>query len=150
MCSSVVNSITSGLRSIGGAIAQGASVTAAKAKSIAQDIYKSFASIKTVPTYRSSRETHHIVAKMAHNAQQAKNILAKVGIGINSSLNLVSLKTGLHRRLHTNAYYGWANSVIISAYNSANGNRSKQYANVVSALGVIRSFLLSMDAVAPF
>ena len=150
MCSSVVNSITSGLRSIGGAVAQGASVTAAKAKSIAQDIYKSFASIKTVPTYRSSRETHHIVAKMAHNAQQAKNILAKVGIGINSSLNLVSLKTGLHRRLHTNAYYGWANSVIISAYNSANGNRSKQYANVVSALGVIRSFLLSMDAVAPF
>jgi len=47
----------------------------------------------------------------------------------NSPYNLVSLKTWLHRRLHTDEYYGWANSVIISAYHSANGNKARQRSN---------------------
>ncbi|MBQ7344495.1 MAG: AHH domain-containing protein [Oscillospiraceae bacterium] len=93
---------------------------------------------------------HHIVAKRASNASYAKKILNAVGIRIDPPLNLVSLKTGLHRRVHTNMYYGWANSVVISAYHSANGNKKAQYLNVVGALSVIRTFLLAMNEVSPF
>ena len=122
-----------------------------KAGSIDRSIGNSFAKVKSIPKYRTPREVHHIVAKKASNAKYAREVLAKVGINYNTSAyNLVSIKTGLHRRLHTSDYYGWANSVVISAYNSANGNYSKQRRNVIAALNTIRAFVLSMDAVAPF
>ena len=147
---SISNSIKSGLAALGGSIRRMAATFTAKAKVIAQDIADSFAKAQTIPKYKTPREVHHIVAQRAPNASYAREVLKSVGIDYNSALNLVSLKTGLHRRLHTDVYYGWANSVVISAYNSANGNKAKQYANVVVALGVIRGFLLSMDAISPY
>ena len=71
-------------------------------------------------------------------------------IGINSDKNLITIKTGLHRRLHTDLYYGWANSVVISAYNSANGNRALQRSNVEAALNTIRGFIKTLDTMAPY
>lgn len=68
---------------------------------------------------------------------------------MNSSQNLVSLKTGLHRRLHTNTYYGFANSVIISAYDKGRNDYERKR-NVNLALGTLRTMLLSMDAFAPY
>ena len=103
-----------------------------------------------VPNYRTPYEVHHIVAQHAPNAIHARKILEKAGIDCNSQLNLVALKTGLHRRLHTNLYYGWVNSVIISAYYSAGDSRTMQTSNVITALTLIRAFLLSMDALAPY
>ena len=150
MVSSAAAGISSGLRALGGAIAGSAKWASSKAKSIGKSIANSYAKAKSITKYRSPREVHHIVAQRAPNAQLARNILNEVGLSYNSSYNLVSLKTGLHRRLHTNLYYGWANSVIIKAYNSADGNRARQRANVIGGLNSIRAFLLSMDAVAPY
>ena len=38
-----------------------------------------------------------------------------IGLSVNSAQNLVSLKTGLHRRLHTNTYYGFAKLLSMDA-----------------------------------
>lgn len=150
MVFSAVAGIDRGLRSLGGTMVGAASWASSQARSIAKSISDSFARTRTMPKYRSPREVHHIVAQQAPNAGLARNILNNVGIGYNSPYNLVSLKTGLHRRLHTNQYYGWANSVIISAYNSANGNRARQSSNVIGALNTIRGYLLAMDATSPY
>lgn len=150
MCTSIGYGVSNGLNALEGGISRAASWMSSKAKSIAKSIGKSFAKTKSIPRYRTPREIHHIVAQRAPNASLARNILKKVGIGYNSVYNLVSLKTGLHRRLHTNEYYGWANSVVISAYNSANGNKVMQKSNVIGALNTIRAYLLAMDAVSPF
>ena len=117
---------------------------------IEKSVSDSFSKIKETPNYRSSHELHHLVAKGARNAQYARAILEELGIGINSVYNLQLIKTGLHRRLHTDSYYGWANSVVISAYNAANGDRVKQSYNVMSALNIIRMYVLALNAAAPF
>ena len=117
---------------------------------IAKRLSDSFDSIESQPNYRTPRELHHLVAKGASNARYARQVLQDVGIGLNSGYNLLSIKTGLHRRLHTNSYYGWANSVVISAYQAAGNDKRKQRENVLQALGAIRAFVMSLDAVAPF
>lgn len=75
---------------------------------------------------------------------------AEVGIKVNSPLNIEPVKTSVHRRLHTNLYYGWANRMVISAYNSANGDSAKQRINVIAALEQIRTFVRSLNAIAPY
>ena len=68
-----------------------------------------------------------LVAKKAHNDKYAADILWEVlPYGVENSKNKLYIKTGLHRRLHTNAYYGWANSVVISAYKAAGEDRIKK------------------------
>ena len=83
-------------------------------------------------------------------AELAYNILLEVGIDINSKENMVWLKTGFHRRIHTDLYYGWANSVVISAYNSARGNRENQKTNVKSALSTMKELLITINQNAPY
>ena len=121
--------------------------------SVAQSIWssvQSFSKSKSKPNYKSFREVHHIVAKNACRAEPARKILIiTLKNGVNSSLNLVSLKTVMHRRLHTNKYYDFVNSIITNAYNSAKGNKTKQYNNVVSALNILKGYLLSIDSVLP-
>ena len=99
---------------------------------------------------RSKREWHHIVAKGARNATRAKAKLTAVGINVNDDVNLIWLQTGLHRRIHTDLYYGWANSVVISAYNSARGNDALERTRVLEALMVLRTFLGTLNETAPF
>ena len=62
---------------------------------------------------------------------------------------MVSLKTGLHRRLHTDTYYGFANSIIINAYNKG-GTYNQQRQNVIAALNSLKGMLLAIDAVSPY
>ena len=57
--------------------------------------------------------------------------------------------TGLHRRLHTNLYYEMVDIIIVSAYNSAGGDREQQIENVTSALKAIRSFIFVLDRMTP-
>ena len=91
------------------------------------------------------------MAKKAHNAKYAADILNEVfSLGVEDPRNIVSIKTGLHRRIHTDIYYGWANSVIISAYESANGDKEKQVSNVSNALASVRTYVLLLDCGAPF
>jgi hypothetical protein len=47
-------------------------------------------------------------------------------------------------------YYGWANSIIISAYYLANGNYAQQRINVIGALNTIRAYLLTIDVASPY
>jgi hypothetical protein len=151
MCASASNALSTALRSLIGAQCRASVWLTSKAKEIQRVLQGKFEKIKTPPKYRKATEVHHIVAKKASNAQHARDILRAVGItDINSPLNLVEIKTGLHRRLHTDQYYGWANSVVISAYNSAQGNAMMQRVNVVKALDILRNWIESMDAAAPF
>jgi len=145
MCSNFANNINYGIHQLGTAI-NWASI---QMNNIAQSIGKSFSQAIRILT--SSWQKHHLVAKNAPNATYAAKILNEVlPLGTEDPMNLLLIKPGLHSRLHTNAYYGWANSVVISAYNSANGNKILQRVNVYVALGVIKEFVSTMNAVAPF
>ena len=101
-------------------------------------------------SYKSAREKHHIVAQRSRNAIYARYILNDLNIGINSEANTVDLKTGLHRRLHTSTYYSFTNTMVISAYNSAIGDRQQQEENVYAVLKKLKDFLQALDAAAPY
>ena len=150
MCEAVAYDITCALDALAGVAYNTAVSFSKQARQICDEIYLKLSRLKEIPKYKSQYEVHHIVAKKATNAWRAKQILNNVDIGINSSANLVSLKTWLHRRIHTNLYYGWANSIVISAYQSAGKNYAKQRANVLGALNTIRTYLLSINATIPF
>ena len=136
--------------SLGRGLSNAISWSKAKVKAIEKSIGDSFAKTKTIKKYKKDTEVHHIVAKMAHNAEQARNVLRSVGLNVESNLNKVSIKTGLHRRLHTNMYYGWANSVVISAYDAAKGNKAKQKTNVENALSQIKKLLQGLSSISPY
>ena len=96
--------------------------------------------------YRSEYEEHHITAKQAFRAAEAAGILNEIlPGGVENPLNKVNLKTSVHRRIHNNVYYSLVNILVIEAYNSAAGDRQKQYDNVATVLGALRGFLESLN-----
>ena len=96
--------------------------------------------------YGNDFEEHHIVAKKAFNAKRAASILNKVlPGGVEDPLNKVMLKTSVHRRIHTSAYYMLVNYAVIEAYNCANGDPQKQRENVITTLGALRAFLEGLN-----
>jgi hypothetical protein len=66
---------------------------------------------------------HHIVAKAAPRAEQARRVLQQAGVKINEAVNGVVLpavknyagKAANHLTLHTNAYYDWVNQRLANA-----------------------------------
>jgi hypothetical protein len=58
---------------------------------------------------------HHIVAGGAKKAGEAQAALEKFGIGINDAANGAFLPSGVHVRIHTNAYYETVNSALRQA-----------------------------------
>ena len=98
----------------------------------------------TTRSYRSDYEIHHVVAMHAAAAAPARRILEKVGINVDSGVNKISLKTSLHRRLHTRVYYKWVNYIITKAY-YAPGNKTK---NVTDALSIIKAVLTTWQSFA--
>ena len=120
------------------------------ADDIKQKISDSFARVKVRKQYRSDGEWHHMVAQGSANAAQARQILNELEIDINGPINMIYIKTGLHRRIHNQLYYSWANTIIISAYSSAQGNKARQKVNVVNALDIIRSYIRILDDAAPY
>jgi RHS repeat-associated protein len=151
MCTAIATGISSCLGTIGSLTRGTVSWASSQAKSIAKSIGDSFAQTKTRPKYRNNYELHHLVAKAAPNASYAAKILREVlPREVEDSANKLLIKTGLHRRIHTNIYYGWANSIVISAYNAANGNRARQRINVYAALATIRSYVQSLNAFSPY
>ena len=95
--------------------------------------------------YKSEYERHHIVAKNAIGAQRARDILKEVGIQINSDENMVFLKTGVHRRLHTKIYYFWINKSIELAYLRGANNKEMQNYYVTQALIRIKVELIALN-----
>ena len=87
-----------------------------------------------------------LLQKKAKNATYAKDVLEAVSIKAETDTrNLVEISKLLHKFIHTDMYYGWSNSVVISAYNAAKGNKDLQLSNVEHALETIRKFLTDLD-----
>lgn len=116
---------------------------------IKEKLTNSFSKIKKPPNYRKDTEVHHIVAQRATGADHTRRILAELEIGINDPVNTVSINTCLHRRLHTNLYYKLVDAIIVSAYNSAGGDREQQTKNVKAALGTIKAFIVGLEKITP-
>ena len=89
-----------------------------EAANVTARIWRSYTTQRVQPTYSHSTEVHHIVAQRSNNpnAVHSRSILLNVGIDVNSSINLVPLKTGLHRRLHSNSYYALVDRILTNAY----------------------------------
>ncbi len=142
--------IVGGLTALGGAISNAADALSSAAQSIWKSIADSFSRAKGKTNYKSKVEIHHIVAKKAQGAKLAQTILYNLHININDSVNLIALKYGLHRRLHTKKYYDWVNHLIETAYKSGKGDIGLQKNNVIAALKLIKRALNIMNANAPF
>ena len=119
------------------------------AEQIKEKLTNSFAKIKKPPNYRRNDEVHHIVAQRATGADCARKILDELKIGIDEPINTVSINTCLHRRLHTKLYYELVDAIIVSAYNSACGDREQQTKNVKAALGTIKAFIVGLEKITP-
>lgn len=116
------------------------------AKALWREYAKSFAKAKK--TY-SGKEYHHIVAKGAYKAKEARNALYGVGISVDSNLNMIWLKKGLHKRVHTNNYYRMTNEIVVKCYNMTT-DRKKRENNVKGALKIMKQTLTALDKMAPF
>ena len=66
------------------------------------------------------------MAKQAYKAMDARHVLSTVGIDWQrSSDNLIYIKTELHRRLHTNMYYSYVNTLVVNAFNKGMSDYKK-------------------------
>ena len=123
---------------------------ASQAKSVAQSIANSFARVKTIPKYKKTTEVHHIVAQGAKKAKEAQSILLSCGIQYKTDArNLIRIKTGLHRRLHTNNYYSIVNNLVIRAYNGGK-NKTEKKNRVVKVLQNLKDIIGKANNVSPF
>lgn len=64
----------------------------------------------------NSFEKHHIIARTDRRAWFSRLILSKSGIDINDYRNLVYVRKGYHRVLHTNLYYSVLNVSMGAGY----------------------------------
>jgi hypothetical protein len=109
-------------------------------------INKSLAKAISTTKYRSPTEVHHIAAMQSYKAEEARLILEIVfPDGVENPANKVELKTKLHKRLHTNAYYALINAIVVAAYKSANGDKEKAEENVRAALASAKAFLIGLN-----
>ncbi len=120
---------------------------ASRIRTIVKKLALSFAKARTLPK-KGKNEWHHVIAKRAQRAFPARWRWLSLGNDINSIENLVYIKYGLHRRLHTNEYYSLVNDFVSRAYDNASGStRKKKVRNVVRAL---KDWLQFLDKVSPF
>ena len=92
---------------------------AEKASSIIDNVHKlitAYAAKLVANRFYNSYEKHHIVAKKDPRAALSRLILKASGIDINDDINLVDVKKGYHRVLHTNVYYAILNTSMAFAY----------------------------------
>ena len=133
--------LVDGVGAIRGGITKAKNLIISGWESLSKGIGDSFANTKRQPDYRSRTERHHIVARTSPHALMARSILREVNIKIDSNENIIEIKTGLHRRLHTLTYYKLVDLIIVEAYESAGNDKIKQRDSVLSALGVIKNIL---------
>jgi len=85
-------------------------------------LIKGYVDLLQPKNWYNGTEKHHIVAKKDYRAWISRKILEKYGIGIDSEKNLVSMKKGYHRVVHTNLYYLLLNSSMIIGSNIGGEN----------------------------
>jgi len=150
MGNAAVNAFNDTIHSIGNLADSAAAQLMSAAEDIARKVAASFARVRVRGQYKQDYEWHHLVAQGSKKALHARWILHDVGINVNGSLNMVYIKTGLHRRIHNSEYYEWTNTIIIDAYNAAGRNKALQKHNVILALIAIRSYVDALSEAAPF
>jgi hypothetical protein len=104
---------------------------------------------KTIGKIDNRYELHHIVAQNARKAQEARDVLKYVEIGINSSDNTVLLKYVLHKVLHTDLYYSVINYEMRHAGNITNSSEPIEIKKVRVKLSLltIKVLLLEINSV---
>ena len=65
--------------------------------------------------FQAGDATHHIVAKLAPEADSARVILQRFGIDIHDAVNGVFLRKVEHQHLHNKKYYEAVNTALASA-----------------------------------
>ena len=95
--------------------------TRAREKEITEAQTTTVAKTETATNTNQKKKTpsphlHHVVAKADRRAAPARKVLAECGIDVwNSPCNLVFVPADKHVHLHTNVYYLYVNSRIITA-----------------------------------
>lgn len=69
-------------------------------------------------------------------------MLASVDIKTSDPLNVILIRTEVHRRLHTQVYYNWVNSVLIAA--NVGESFEQRKANVEAALRALRGCFIAI------
>ena len=92
--------------------------------------------------YRSNTEEHHIVAKKSPKSIIARKCFDDVGLSVEDKFNKVPVKTGIHRRLHTNVYYGLINTGVLIAY-ALGRDRDSKANNIKAFVGTVSNILSS-------
>ncbi len=105
-------------------------------------ISKSISDARKQPKTKAT-ETHHIVAKKAAAAEEARGYLKATNISVDHEANLVKLNKNFHKRLHTTQYYGAVNLVVRTGYNKS----SNKKAGVLGALLVLNAMLKISNSV---
>lgn len=100
-----------------------------KAKELADAVCtalgNSFAKAKKLDKDKTD-EKHHIIPQTAEKTKTARNIWTKhMGLSINDARNIIPLKYGLHRRLHSKAYYGLVEYLVTNAYGKGTLKKNK-------------------------
>jgi hypothetical protein len=112
-------------------------------------IDQSFSRVRAIPWYEGQNATHHIVAKSAKKAEFSRAIFREVGISLDDANNLITLKRGLHQRIHTGIYFEWINHEMKEAYESSS-SKIEANENVRNSLNYIREILLVWNEASPF
>ncbi len=100
-------------------------------------------------TYNHTTEIHHIVAKNSNNPFNliSRGILGTNNIKLDSDKNLVEIRTGFHKHMHTDIYYGWVALTLISAQRMNNGLSERE--NVINALEMIKGIIETENMLMP-
>ncbi len=98
-------------------------------------------------------EYHHIVPRSniswSTKAQEVRKIYINAGYSINNSMNIIILKTGIHRKLNSHVYYNVLYGVFSICCYSGQSKTEKKY-GVVMALGIMRSILQQLNSLSPY
>lgn len=97
---------------------------------------------------RTSNHVHHIVARTHQRAQSARNIYFLYWNSIDNIINLVSLRSSFHSRLHTNAYFDAVNAILRTANNNSY-TVTNRGTHVSNAMHGIRVLLVAANNLAP-
>lgn len=109
-------------------------------KCLVKTLFNSIPSVLDRVIKSAKLEVHHIVAKADPRANEARTYCQNVGINVViEPHNLVPIKSRLHRKLHTNAYYDSVNAII----KVNRGSKIKIYA----AMDGIKAFLVMINGI---
>ncbi len=82
------------------------------------------------------------IYKKSPKSAIARKCFDDVGLSVEDKFNKVPVKTGIHRRLHTNVYYGLINTGVLIAY-ALGRDRDSKANNIKAFVGTVSNILSS-------